>query len=203
MLKSVVSYSLPLMGASLAGVALNSADQFYISRYYGTKVFAEFSNGAISIPFIGMIAGSVKTVILPILSKADSRGEMSNSIAMYQRAVLKSITLVFPILLFCMFFAGELVVFVYGAQYEVSKSFLRVYMLREFFNVIPYFSVILAMGLSNIYLNMHIAGVFFVWSIDYIVILLGLPQHQSFLYAPLFPCCQPFLFLVIFIKKQN
>ena len=46
-LKAVFSYSLPLVGASLAGIAIRSADQFYISRYYGAEIFAEYANGFI------------------------------------------------------------------------------------------------------------------------------------------------------------
>jgi O-antigen/teichoic acid export membrane protein len=199
MYKSIFNYSLPLMGASLAGVAINSADQFFISRYFGTSVFAVFANGANSIPLVGMIAGSVKSVILPLLSKADSDGSMIEAVSMYDRAVVKSITLVFPILLFSMFFAGELVVFVYGNQYEGSKSFFRFFMIREFFNVIPYFSVILALGLSNIYFYMHLAGIAFVWALDFIIVNIGLPPEMIVLVSSSFAILSAiFVFLYIF-----
>lgn len=202
MYHSVFNYSLPLMAASLAGVALNSADQFFISRYYGTTVFAEFSNGAISIPIIAMVAQSVKGVLTPILSKADSEGTMTEAIEIYTRAVIKSVTLVFPVLLFSMFFAGELVVFVYGAKYEVSKGFLRMYMIREFFNVIPYFSVILALGLSRIYFYMHVAGVLFVWLADYIVVQFGLPPTIIVLIRSSFAALGAF-FVFSYIYKRT
>lgn len=58
-LKEVFSYSLPLVYASIAGIALRSANEFFISRYFGTKTFAEFSNGFIQLPFVGIDRKSV------------------------------------------------------------------------------------------------------------------------------------------------
>lgn len=202
MYKSIFNYSFPLMGASLAGVLLNSSDQFFISRYYGNKVFAEYSNGAISIPIIGMIAGSVKSVILPLLSKANSEGTMKETIGVYNRAVVKSVTLVFPIILFCMFFAKELVVFVYGAQYEVSKTYLQYFMIREFFLVIPYLSVILALGLSKIYFYMHLVGAILVWTVDFIIVSINLPPEMIVLVRSSFAILSAF-FIFIYIYKKT
>ena len=39
--KHIFAYSLPLVMASFAGTALRSADQFFISRFFGPEVFAE------------------------------------------------------------------------------------------------------------------------------------------------------------------
>jgi O-antigen/teichoic acid export membrane protein len=60
-LKEIFAYSLPLGFASLAGIATKASDQFYISRFFGTEVFAEFANGFIELPLVAMITGATAT----------------------------------------------------------------------------------------------------------------------------------------------
>lgn len=186
MYKMVFNYSIPLMGAFIAGFFISSADQFFVSRYYGTIAFAEFSNGCLSIPFAAMIAGSVKNVLLPIFSKADSEGNMSEMTGLYNNAVQKSTTLVFPIIMFCIFFSRAIMVFVYGESYSVSGSYFICFLLRDFVSCLPYFSVLMALGKSKIYMNMHIVGAIAIWAFDFILVYLHLPPQSIVVISSLF-----------------
>lgn len=175
--KQVFSYSLPLMGAFIAGFFVNSADQFFISRYYGTEVFADFSNGCFSIPIVGMIAASVKGVLLPVFSKADAEGKIPQATQSYVNAVKNSSILVIPMLLFCMVFATDIVVALFGERYQASASFLQWYILRDFLQVFPYFALLMAFGYSKFYMNMHIVGAFAICAADFCIV--------SFSWSPL------------------
>lgn len=175
MYKQVFDYCLPLVGAFIAGFFIHSADQFFISRYYGTESFAEASNGCLSIPIVAMVAGSIKSVLLPVFSKADSKGKLSNELSTYNNAVNKCVVLVFPILLFCAFFAKEIMVFIYGVQYEGSGAYLRVFILRDFVDCFPYLAVLLAIGRTRFYMNMHLIGALIIWALDLLISIVGLP----------------------------
>jgi len=175
MYKTIFNYSLPLMGASLVGMVLQSADQFFISRYYGQVTFADFSNGYIQIPFIGMIAGSVSSVLLPLFSKAESEGKLYMTFETYERATLKTISLIYPLIFFCIFFAKDLVILMYGEQYEVSKSYLRVSLLRGIIQVFHYLPILLALGKSNVYFLVHFIFALSIWLVDFIIVMLLLP----------------------------
>lgn len=174
MYRTIFNYSIPLMGASMAGFFITSADQFFISRYYGTETFAVYSNGAMSIPIIGMIAGSVKSVLLPIFSKAQSEGKMDLALVTYNNAVNKCVTIVFPVLLYCVFFSKEFTSFVYGKQYIESGSYLAVHVLRDFVDVFPYFAVLMAFGFSKVYMYWHFIGIPFIYILDFFVVGLNL-----------------------------
>ena len=67
--KEVFAYSVPLVIASLWGVAIKASDQFYISRYFGAGIFAEFSNGFIEIPLVSMVTASASAILMPVFSK--------------------------------------------------------------------------------------------------------------------------------------
>jgi len=169
MYKMVFSYSTPLMLANIVGLFLHSANQFFISRYYGTAVFAEFSNGYIPVPFIGMIAGSVKNVLGPLFSKAHFEGNMKDIMQIYKNAVLKVAEIVFPILVFCIFFAKDIMISLYGSQYAVSKIYFQVSILKDFCEVVPYVFILLAFGKSIIYFYIHIIAAIFIWTIHAII----------------------------------
>ena len=171
--KQVFSYSLPLTGAFIAGFFVNSADQFFISRYYGTEVFADFSNGCFSIPIVGMIAASVKGVLLPVFSKADAEGTIPQATQSYLNAVKNSAILVIPMLLFCMVFASDMVVALFGEKYHSSASFLQWYIVRDFLQVFTYFALLMAFGYSKFYMNMHIVGAIAICAFDFCIVSLS------------------------------
>ncbi len=163
MYKAVFSYSLPLMGAFIAGFVISSADQFFISRYFGTEIFADFSNGCIGIPFVTMIVASVKNVLLPVFSKADSEGTWDNALVSYHNAVTKMALLIIPIFVFCIWFAEDIMVFLFGGKYETSTKYFQAFVMRDIVCVLPYLSVLLALGKSKIYMYMHWVGAAFIW----------------------------------------
>lgn len=170
MYKSIFDYSLPLMGAFIAGFFISSADQFFISRYYGTEAFAEYSNGSLSIPIVIIIAASIKKVLLPIFSKADVDGKINEAIQTYVNAVTKSINLVFPLIVYAIFYAGEIVVLIYGTDYFGSAKYMRYHLIRDFLEVLPYFSVFLALSMSKIYFYMHVIGAIYIWIFGFTMI---------------------------------
>lgn len=170
MYREIFSYSFPLTGAFIAGFFVNSADQFFVSRYYGTQVFAEFSNGCFSIPIVGMIAVSVKSVLLPLFSKADATHTLDSAVVSYNNAVKKTTTIVMPVLLFCVFFADDCVVALFGKEYLNSQYYLRMYIIRDFLQIFPYFAVLMALGYSKFYMNMHILGAILLWILDFIIV---------------------------------
>jgi O-antigen/teichoic acid export membrane protein len=169
----IFDYSLPLVGAFLSGFFINSADQFFISRYYGTSTFAEASNGCLSIPIVAMVASSVKSVLTPMFSKADAEGRMDAAINTYMNATMRTVNIAFPILLFAVCFAKPVMVFLYGEQYAASAPFLRVFMLRDFFDCLPYFAVLMALGKTKFYMYAHVLGAAYIWLADFALAGLG------------------------------
>lgn len=202
MYKTVFDYSLPLMGAFVAGFFISSADQFFISRYYGTEAFAEYSNGSLSIPIVAVIASSIKKVLLPIFSKAHVDGTISDAVKTYSNAVNKSVNLVFPLIIFAIFYSNEIMVFIYGSEYIASGSYMRYHMIRDFLEVLPYFSVFLALGMSSVYLYMHIFGAIYVWVLGFIVVSLGLDATMIVLVRSLFYVfCTIYAMIYLYQKK--
>ncbi len=172
---TVFDYSVPLMAASLMGFFISSSNQFFISRYYGVEKFAEFANGFISLPMIGMVAGSIKGVLLPLFSKGQHENNLEGPLKSYETAVLNSVILIYPLILFSMFFSKDIIVFIYGKSYISSSSYFKVSLISDFFQVLPYLSVLLATGHSKIYFKGHLFSAVVLLAFSYLFSKLSYP----------------------------
>lgn len=172
--KDIFRFSVPLMLASLGGIAIKSADQFFVSRYFGTEVFADFANGSIDLPFVGMILGAAATVLLPEFSRKLANGDSSyNSIVdLWRRTAVKSALILFPLIIYCCFFAENIMVFLYGEQYYASAIYFIIMLIVNLFTIAPYYPIIIAFGATNYYAKVHLWMAILVWVLEYLTVIL-------------------------------
>lgn len=172
-LETVFAFCLPLLYAHFAGIAIPSADQFFISRYFGVKAFAEFSNGFQQIPLVPMITSAAATVLMPLFSKLQHYNATTDEVLDYWRgAMRKSAILIYPMVIFFTFHATDIVVFLYSSEYEASGLYFQISMLANFFNIIIFTPLILAFGKTKEYARAHIAYAFFIWIVEYFAVKL-------------------------------
>lgn len=169
----IFTYSFPLVAASLAGIAIRAADQFYISRFFGTEVFAEFSNGFIALPFVAMITGATSTVLTPLFSKLmHDKSDVIHIATLWRSALLKSAMLIYPMISFFIFHANHIILFLYSATYENSIIYFQIAMTLSFFDIIIFAPLLLAMGETKFYSKLHIVFALLSWTITYLAIIL-------------------------------
>lgn len=172
--REIINFSIPLAIASLWAIAIKSADQFFISRYFGNEVFADFSNGAMELPFVGMILGAAATVLLPVFSKDVKKdGANSKNIAeTWKRATAKSAMIIYPLVIYCWFYANQIMTFLYGDKYIDSSIYFKIMLLVNFFTIAPYYPIIIALGKTKYYANVHMWNAILVWVVEFIIVKL-------------------------------
>ena len=155
--KDIFRFSIPLLTASLWGILIISADQFFISRYFGNEVFAEFSNGAIPLPFVGMITGACATVLSPIFSKLSHEkvDPVKEVYPLWMSVFEKSAKLIYPLLVYCIVFADIIMVALYGKQYETSAIYFKIRNAIYFLDIIIFAPLIINIGKVKLYSNVH------------------------------------------------
>lgn len=155
--KEIIIFAIPLMLASIWGMLYTSANQFFVSRYYGKEAFAIFSNGFTELPFIGMVVGSISTVLLPVFSRLEKGDGLSGDmIQIWNSAMLKSAKILFPISIFCIFMARLVMICLYGLNYDASTIYFQIKSLYGLFYVVPFAPLLIAMGKTKVYSNMTI-----------------------------------------------
>lgn len=170
--RAVLSYSLPLAVASIAGIAIKAADQFYISRFFGAEVFAEFSNGFIGLPFVGMVTGATSIVLMPLFSKMiHDKSNVETIIKLWRNALLKSAIIIYPLVIFFIFNAKNIVEVIYSSTYQNSAIYFQIAMVLNFFNIIIFAPLLLSMGETKFYARLHMIIAIVAWFIGYLIVL--------------------------------
>ena len=171
--KDIFDYSLPLVAASLWGIAIKAADEFFISRYFGAKTFAEYTNGFTELPLVSMITASTSIVLMPVLSKLLSEPNNLDQIKiLWKSTLLKSAYLIYPMVVFFIFNAYPVVVLLYSKAYEHSAIYFQICMVTNFFNIIIFAPLVFAMRATRFYARLHMLIAALAWSGSYLVVLI-------------------------------
>lgn len=170
--KEIFAFSLPLMVASFGAIAIKAADQFFVSRYFGNEVFADFANGSLELPIVGMVLGAGATVLLPVFSKFMNSHDVESQeiISLWQRSLIKSAKILYPMVIYCIFFAPLIMVFLYGDQYETSAIYFRIMLIVNLFTVAQYYPVIIALGATQYYAKIHLWLAAGIWFFEFLIV---------------------------------
>ena len=180
--KEIFQFSLPLLYASMWGVLMNSSDQFFISRHFGTEVFAEYSNGSMELPFIGMVVAACSTVLSPIFSRlAHEKVDLkTHAFPLWKSVFEKTAKLIYPLIVFCWVFADLIMVFLYGGKYETSQIYFRIKIFTYVFSLVVYGPFLINTGKVKFYANVTALFAIVIWPLEYFsVILTNSPYSVS------------------------
>ena len=172
-IKEIFSFSLPLLYASLWGMLITHCDQFFISRYFGNVVFAEFSNGSMELPFVGMILSACSAVLSPIFSRMSHEhvDPQKEVFPLWKSVFQKTAKLTYPLVVYCWFFADAIMVFLYGGKYEVSHIYFRIKLITYFFTLIMYGPLLINIGKVKFYSRVHMFTAIAVIVLEYISVI--------------------------------
>lgn len=170
-LKDILAYSLPLLVASVAGMAMKSADHFYVGRNFGPKTFAEFTNGFMELPLVGMITFSIATVLMPLFTKMIiDKTETTKIVELWQNSLMKSAIIIYPMVVFFIFFAEETMTLMFTAKYSDSTIYFQIALFANFFNVVLFSPILLALGKTKLYSSLLIVFALNAWIGNYLVL---------------------------------
>lgn len=174
--KEIFAFSLPLLSASLWIILFQSTNQFFISRYYGNEVFAEFSNGFMEFPIIPMVVNSVATILAPLFAGMAVKNKMSIG-DIWNSALNKTIKIIYPVTIYCILFSNIVMTCFYGKMYSTSGIFFSIKNIEGFFSVIPFYPILMALGKTKEYSRVHMVIAFLLLPLEFFIVKLGLPVY--------------------------
>ena len=128
-IKSQLGYSVPIGLGGLIGGFERNLDKLLVSAMCGPAAFAVYVNGAMEIPFIGLITGSVTSVLVVDYTKLYAEGRTDEIIRLIHSAMVKCGLILIPLMFFLLVTAPEVMGLLYGPTYVESASVFRVYLL--------------------------------------------------------------------------
>ena len=174
--KEIFAFSLPLLSASLWIMLFQSTNQFFISRYYGNEVFAEFSNGFMEFPIIPMVVNSVATILAPLFAGMAVKNKMSIG-DIWNSALNKTIKIIYPVTIYCILFSNIVMTCFYGKMYSTSGIFFSIKNIEGFFSVIPFYPILMALGKTKEYSRVHMVIAFLLLPLEFFIVKLGQPVY--------------------------
>ena len=174
--KEIFAFSWPLLSASLWIMLFQSTNQFFISRYYGNEVFAEFSNGFMEFPIIPMVVNSVATILAPLFAGMAVKNKMSIG-DIWNSALNKTIKIIYPVTIYCILFSNIVMTCFYGKMYSTSGIFFSIKNIEGFFSVIPFYPILMALGKTKEYSRVHMVIAFLLLPLEFFIVKLGLPVY--------------------------
>lgn len=137
-MKQMVAYSLPLVGASALATVSLQLDKLLVSSMCTPEQFAVYSNGALEIPLIGMVTGSISNVLVVDFRKAYAAGNYAEALRLYHLVPAKTSLLLFPAMVYLAVAAKPFIRVLFSEKYAASSTVFLVYLL-----MVPYRTILL------------------------------------------------------------
>jgi O-antigen/teichoic acid export membrane protein len=141
-----VNYAIPLGLATIIGAVYRNLDKVVVSSLCTPEQFAIYVNGAIEIPLIGIITGSVISVLIPDFVKMYKASRCDEIRELWHRAMSKCLAILTPVMGFILVMAPEIMRVLFSAKYEGSAYPFRVYSLMLPIRATTYTAVLMSIN---------------------------------------------------------
>ena len=148
----MVRYAVPLGLASMLGSITLQLHSIIVAFMCSPEDFAIYINGAMEIPVIGIITGSVATVVFAEMAELCSKGDKAAALQLFRKASIKSACILFPTMCFLIVVAEPFILFLYSEKYIGSVAPFVIYLFVLPVRIVVYGSALMALGMTRVIL---------------------------------------------------
>lgn len=183
----IIRTAYPLTLSGITERSVFYVDGILISTMLTTSDYAIYRAGAFEVPFISAIYGSVSSILLPEVARLYKNGDFNNIVKLKQKGIMANACIIYPVLIYLLFFGKTLVTFYLSEKYVASVPVFALFNLALLVRVNDYQDILvvsantkkimyysLVMFLANLGLNLIL--------INYFGILGGAIAFISFLF---------------------
>jgi O-antigen/teichoic acid export membrane protein len=151
-MKTMVAFSIPLVLAGALGAMSIQLDKIIVSAMCTPEAFAVYSTGALEIPLVGIITGSISNVLVVDFRKAYAGQDYVEALRLYHLVPIKTSLFLFPLMVYLALAAKPFICVLFSGKYAASTTAFMIYLL-----MIPSNTILLgglaAVGKSKIVLR--------------------------------------------------
>lgn len=145
-LRNMLLYGFPLYLATFAGLFSSNLDKFIVNIFEDDATFAIFSVGAFEIPIFAMLSAAFSQQIFPNMVKFIEDGKEFQAKLLWLQTTKRVSYITYPFILTAMFFAEDLIFFIYSEDYSSSVILFKTYLLVLLFRNNNYGILLTAKG---------------------------------------------------------
>lgn len=148
-IKSILRISVPLGFAAMAGTLSSKLDSWIVSSLLSPETFSIYNMGAYEIPFIGVITGSIMTVVTVDMNEAVKNKQYERAIDIFSGVARKTSFFLIPIMVFFFVAAEDFMCFMFTASYIDAVPIFQCYLLYIPVRLVTYGPIMIALGKSK------------------------------------------------------
>lgn len=152
----VLKQGLPLYLATFIGTLTLNTAMLIVNTFENEETFAVFSVGALEIPVFAMLSASFSQRIYPDLVRLILNNEKEKAKKLWMKTTLQISYITYPLIILLMFFAKDIIYFIYSPKYEESVFLFKTYLLIGLFRNNYYGALITAAGQTK-YISLYAA----------------------------------------------
>lgn len=145
----MVRYAVPLGFATMLGTITMQLHALIVAALCTPEEFAVYINGAIEIPLIAIVTGSITTVAFADMSTECGKGNRPGALDIFRAASIKSASLLLPTMFFFAVAAEPFILFMYSAQYRDSVVPFLIYLAVLPARIVVFGAAMMAVGLTR------------------------------------------------------
>jgi O-antigen/teichoic acid export membrane protein len=164
-----IKFSIPLGVSVIMSALAYNLDKLIVVGTATQKEFAIYANGAMEIPLLGIVTGTLVSVLLPEFARNAQDKNFSKIIELWNYKLSKTAIVIFPVFAFLMVYAEEFMVTLYGPKYEESAVVFRIFLLLLPLRIANYESIFVAFGKNKLILFRTALEIVFLIVLAYIL----------------------------------
>lgn len=125
---STIRYALPLGVATMLGGITVQMHSAIVAMLCTPAEFAVYANGAAELPLVGILTGSIMSVLLGDMAAASSRSDYAEAVRLFRRAAITSAGILLPCMCFFMVTARDFMTIMYSDKYIDSALPFTIYL---------------------------------------------------------------------------
>lgn len=143
---TTLEVAVPLgLGSALSGVSL-LIDKLIVSIYGTAEQYAIYVNGAIEIPLIGILVGSLSTVLMSAMAERVNANDRRAALGYFKLTASKTALAIFPLMFYFLIHSREFMVVLYSDKYAGSAIPFSIYLLLLPVRIVVFGSALVALG---------------------------------------------------------
>ena len=151
-MREMVCYAVPLGLAGMLGTITLQLHSIIVASLCAPEDFAVYINGAMEIPVVGIVTGSIATVVFSEMAELCARGEKAAALQLFHKASIKSACILFPTMCFLLATASPFITFLYSEQYQASVVPFVIYLFALPVRIVVYGAALMALGMTRVIL---------------------------------------------------
>lgn len=151
-MRGMLRYAVPLGLASMFGSLTLQLHSVIVAAMVPPEDFAVYINGAMEIPLVGIITGSITTVVFAEMAELCHKGDRAGALKLFHKASLRSAAILLPTMCFLLVAAKPFIVLLYSEKYAASVWPFMVYLCVLPVRILVYGAAMMALGMTRVIL---------------------------------------------------